>query len=157
MVCCLTAPSHYLKQCWLIISKVHWHSSEGNFTRDASTINYWNCLKITCLKISFKSPRGQWVNLKIEQQTSSLPNGYHGAIPFGCVASGDAFCASDSLGTLVVGGKTWRPHDIEALSIALFFNSSPPVPHICDNKLGHLCSRSWLVACSTPGHHLDQY
>ena len=28
MACCLTAPSHYLDQCWLIISKVLWHSSE---------------------------------------------------------------------------------------------------------------------------------
>ena len=27
MACCLTAPSHYLNQCWLIISKVEWHSS----------------------------------------------------------------------------------------------------------------------------------
>ena len=25
MVCCLTAPSHYLKQCWLIISRVPCH------------------------------------------------------------------------------------------------------------------------------------
>ena len=31
MVCCLTAPSHYLNQCWLIITKVQWCSSEGNF------------------------------------------------------------------------------------------------------------------------------
>ena len=30
MACCLTAPSHYLNQCWLIISKVQWHSSESN-------------------------------------------------------------------------------------------------------------------------------
>ena len=29
MACCLTAPSHYLNQCWLIISKVLWHSPEG--------------------------------------------------------------------------------------------------------------------------------
>ena len=36
MACCLTAPSHYLNQCWLIISKVLWHSSEGNFIRDTS-------------------------------------------------------------------------------------------------------------------------
>ena len=28
MACCLTAPSHCLNQCWLIISKVLWHSSE---------------------------------------------------------------------------------------------------------------------------------
>ena len=27
MACCLMAPSHYLNQCWLIISKVLWHSS----------------------------------------------------------------------------------------------------------------------------------
>ena len=33
MVCCLMAPSHYLNQCWLIIS-------EGNWTRDTSAISY---------------------------------------------------------------------------------------------------------------------
>ena len=31
MACCLTAPSHYLNQCWLIISEVIWHSPENNF------------------------------------------------------------------------------------------------------------------------------
>ena len=36
MACCLTAPSHYLKKYFLIISEVHWQSSEGNFT----AINY---------------------------------------------------------------------------------------------------------------------
>ena len=25
MACCLTAPSHYLNQCWLIINEVQWH------------------------------------------------------------------------------------------------------------------------------------
>ena len=40
MACCLMAPSHYLNQCWLIISEVQWHSYQGNFTRDASTINH---------------------------------------------------------------------------------------------------------------------
>ena len=34
MACCLTAPSHCLNQCWLIISNVLWHASEGNFIRD---------------------------------------------------------------------------------------------------------------------------
>ena len=42
MACCLTAPSHYLNQCWLIISKVKWYSSDSNFTRDNSAINHWN-------------------------------------------------------------------------------------------------------------------
>ena len=29
MACCLTRSSHYLKQCWLIISKHLWHPSGG--------------------------------------------------------------------------------------------------------------------------------
>ena len=39
MACCLTAPSHYLNQFWLIISKIQLHSSDGSFTRDTSVIN----------------------------------------------------------------------------------------------------------------------
>ena len=59
---CQTAPRHYLNQCWLIISKDQWHSSEGNFTRDTSTINQFNYLENYLSQISFKFPRGQWVN-----------------------------------------------------------------------------------------------
>ena len=40
MACCLMAPSHYLSQCWLIINKVQWHSSEGNFAKDISATNH---------------------------------------------------------------------------------------------------------------------
>ena len=61
MACCLTAPSHYLNQCWLIISKVSWHSFEGNFTAGISAINQCNWLKIYSSKISLKSPRPQWL------------------------------------------------------------------------------------------------
>ena len=39
MACCLTAPSHYLNQCWFIISKIQLHSSDGNFTGDTPVIN----------------------------------------------------------------------------------------------------------------------
>ena len=63
MACCLTAPSHFLNQCWLIISKVEWHSSKGNFTRDTLAINPWNCLKNYVHKMSFKFPSGQWLML----------------------------------------------------------------------------------------------
>ena len=31
MACCLTAPSHYLNQCWLMISEVLWHSSDNKY------------------------------------------------------------------------------------------------------------------------------
>ena len=50
MACCLMAPSHYLTQCWLIIAKVQWHSSEDNFTRDAFAINPIIILKNNYLK-----------------------------------------------------------------------------------------------------------
>ena len=42
MACCLTAPSHYLNQHWLIISEVQWLSTERIFTRDTSAINHQN-------------------------------------------------------------------------------------------------------------------
>ena len=38
MACCLTAPSHYLRQCWLIFGEDQWHSPEGNFTGNAQGI-----------------------------------------------------------------------------------------------------------------------
>ena len=36
MACCQMAPSHYLNQCWLLISEVLWHSPERNFTMGKS-------------------------------------------------------------------------------------------------------------------------
>ena len=32
MACCLMAPSHYLNQCWRIISEVYWHSGNQLMT-----------------------------------------------------------------------------------------------------------------------------
>ena len=52
MACCLMAPSHYLNQCWLIISKVLCNSSEGIIMRRSED---------TIFRIAFRSPRGQWV------------------------------------------------------------------------------------------------
>ena len=39
MACYLVAPSHYLKQCWLILKGVLRYSPEGNFTRNAHKLN----------------------------------------------------------------------------------------------------------------------
>ena len=62
MACCLAALSHYLDQCWLIISKVQWDLFESNFMRDTSTIIHKNELEGYLPKILFKSLRGQWVH-----------------------------------------------------------------------------------------------
>ena len=63
MACCLTAPIHYLNQCWFTISNVHRQSFEYNFTGDNSAINHWNYRGNFLFKISLNHPRGQWVNL----------------------------------------------------------------------------------------------
>ena len=45
MAWCHQATSHYLNQCWLIISKVLWHSPEGNFTWNVQIICPWYALE----------------------------------------------------------------------------------------------------------------
>ena len=47
MAWCLIAPSHYLNQCWLIISKVLWQSPESNFTGNVQDIYPWYKFEIT--------------------------------------------------------------------------------------------------------------
>ena len=64
MVCCLTAPSHYLNQCWLIISKVLWHSSEDIIIRRFEDTNQYSKIEDYIFKITLRSPRGQWVKNK---------------------------------------------------------------------------------------------
>ena len=65
MACCLTAPSRHLNQCWQIINEVQWHSHQGTFTREASTINHENLSENYISKISFKLPSGQRVKLHL--------------------------------------------------------------------------------------------
>ena len=66
MACCLTAPSHYLNQCWIIISGVKWRSSEVNLIWIAEKSNSWSEFKICSFKIIPISPRAQWVNKEID-------------------------------------------------------------------------------------------
>ena len=65
MACCLTPPSHYLNQCWFIISKVQWHSdsSEGNFIRDTSASITKDSLNITYLKLNWNLPGANELNI----------------------------------------------------------------------------------------------
>ena len=78
IACCLTAPSHYPNQCWLIIREFQWNSPEGNFMRLSeipllSIKKIW--LKITISKISFNFPRGQWVKIWLVLSPCRTPNG----------------------------------------------------------------------------------
>ena len=61
MACCLTVPSHYLNECWILIREARWHSSESNSTlSNQGTILYEFLIYI--FKIMATPPRGQWVN-----------------------------------------------------------------------------------------------
>ena len=65
MACCLTAPSHYLNQCWLIISKVQWHRFKSNFTRDTPAISPWNWLEKLLSKFFVQISQGpmSWLTI----------------------------------------------------------------------------------------------
>ena len=56
MACCLTAPSQYLNQCWLIIKNDQWCSSEGNFAWDVIAISHQITLKIIFLRLYWNLP-----------------------------------------------------------------------------------------------------
>ena len=55
MACCLTAPSHYLNQCWLIISEAQWHIRAIAQEMPQPSITKIH-LKITYLKFHSNSP-----------------------------------------------------------------------------------------------------
>ena len=61
LACCLTAPSHYLNQCWLIISEVLWHAPQRNFTAIDQVDILYNELENYNFEITATSLRGQWV------------------------------------------------------------------------------------------------
>ena len=65
MACCLTAPSHYLNQCWLIISTVLWHSSEDIIITIFEDTNQQSKIENYIFKITSRSPTGQWVKTSI--------------------------------------------------------------------------------------------
>ena len=58
---CLTAPSYFLEQCWLLIGEVLWHLPESNFTATAQTTILFNKFKYFAFEITIGYPRGQWV------------------------------------------------------------------------------------------------
>ena len=60
----LTAPSHYLKQYWLVTTEVVWYSRDGNFTADApaTVSNHEVSLKT---QITAESTRANELNTEV--------------------------------------------------------------------------------------------
>ena len=67
MACCLTAPSHYLPQCWLIISGSSGVLRSISYKLLTNQIDEVS-LKVAVLKMIPISPKTQWVNWWIEVQ-----------------------------------------------------------------------------------------
>ena len=59
--CCLTGPSHYLKQCGLLISEVLRHWPEGNFTVSTQATILYDFEKHIFKKLTAPFPRCQGV------------------------------------------------------------------------------------------------
>ena len=56
IACCLTAPSHYLNQCWLTISEVLWHNLSAISHEMLKTSTLDVSLKITNLRLHLHLP-----------------------------------------------------------------------------------------------------
>ena len=63
MACCLTAPSHYLDQCWLIVSGISWPQGPRNKLQFISKYEHFLSRKCSrkCLKMSTISLRSQCI------------------------------------------------------------------------------------------------
>ena len=61
--CCLLVPSHYLTQCWLLISEILRHSPKSNFTSSGQAMAvYYQWVEDNSFKMTEISRRGLWVN-----------------------------------------------------------------------------------------------
>ena len=59
MVCYLTAPSHYLNQCWLIINLILWHSFQGNVYLNTPDVNHHVAFELFTFEITATSLKGR--------------------------------------------------------------------------------------------------
>ena len=71
IACCHQAASHYLNQCWLLISEVLQHSPGNNSIASAQAIDQYNEFANYTIKITTTTPRGQWVNWPIRSHEIS--------------------------------------------------------------------------------------
>ena len=68
MACCLTVPSHYLKQCWHFISGFLCHSCKSDFTARAQITIMWNEFENYTFRFIATSPRGNELMLRNDRK-----------------------------------------------------------------------------------------
>ena len=74
MVCCPTAPSHYLNQCCLLISAILRHSPKINFAASVRATILYNAFENHTFKSATTSPKSQWFKVPLRGE---WPKWYH--------------------------------------------------------------------------------
>ena len=74
MTCCLTAVSHYLNQCSLIITRVLWHWHETNSTRNVQETDHWIAFATQSFKTAVTST---WVHFSLTSITTCISDFIH--------------------------------------------------------------------------------
>ena len=88
MARCLTARSHYLNQCWLIVSEVLWHSLRRVHSK-YSDISYWDLFKYHAAKIitSFSQASLAELNCNENRWPSTNTELHYNDVIMGTIAS----------------------------------------------------------------------
>ena len=148
MACCLTVPSHYPNQCWLIIRSTDIHPRAISERIQQPSITEI-ILKITS-KISFKSPKGQWVNVHIQPCTTSTAINFHYA-PY--LLSTPAGCRNP----LYKFNNTTRPKQNRRYCLCTrHFNTLWPSDAIWRHGSGSTLAQVMAWCLTAPSHYLIQ-
>ena len=143
MACCLTAPSHYLNQCWLTIIKVPWHSPEGITIRSSADTRHRNKIQFWIFKIDSRFPRGQWVkniiNMRFYQILFHALNLIHHFLTIFCIHFLERYHACRY-------PDTFRLH----------FNSLRPSDTIWPHRSGSTLAQVMACCLTAPSHYLNQ-
>ena len=141
MARCLTAPSLDLNQCWIIISEVLWHSSEGNFSGNFSDIYLDISLK-NILSYDYRN-KFQW-NMNQNMKVSYFENVFE--------LNGDVICKMSAM--------LFWPQYVLKYSLKPFFRAMFPIHTVC-TALWHvwwdhprqMCR--YVHVCGGQGQHLE--
>ena len=107
MAWCLTAPSHYMKQCWLMNKCVHWHLPESSYPKRAHEHpwTYLTNFQITLLKLDESTARRQ---LKSPRSLSGRSIHLTLVIKWSCSWSWMTYCHPLCLCTMSIGPPILR-------------------------------------------------
>ena len=114
VACCMTSPSHYLSQCWIVIGEVLWHSSQIKFTDNARniTLPYWTAkhllLFFVCILYMLRHSDGMAHALKVWKCLSYVPLRDHWDSPVVTYV-----CISTSLLVTRPRLRTWQDKDAQ--------------------------------------------